>query len=112
MSDPCAKFVLFPTERLKMTIFDTSAPIAFKTSTSDWVADLQQSIVDEFVSRNGAMYHTPSVVSVANGVQYAICATCEQNVEAWFNDDFMCWGNFGVRVEFANGAMLNKVCKM
>jgi len=95
-----------------MTIFDTSAPIAFKTSTSDWVADLQQSIVDEFVSRNGAMYHTPSVVSVANGVQYAICANCEQNVEAWFNDDFMCWGNFGVRVEFANGATLNKVCKM
>jgi hypothetical protein len=105
-------FVLFPTERLKMSNFDFSVPTASKISTPDWLADEFQAMLDEMASRNVTMYHTPSVVSVANGVQYAICANCEQNVEAWFNDDFMCWGNFGVRVEFANGAMLNKVCKM
>ena len=95
-----------------MSNFDFSAPVHFKTSTPDWVADEFQAMLDELASRNGAMYHTPSVVSVANGVQYAICANCEQNVEAWLDDETMLFGNFGVRVEFANGAMLNKVCQM
>ena len=90
--------------------FDTSAPLAFKTSTPDWIADLEQSILDELSTR--IQFHTPAIVSVSNGVQYAICANCDQNVEAWLDDETMRFGNFGVRVEFANGAMLNKVCKM
>jgi len=94
-----------------MNNFDVTAPISFKTSTPDWIADLQQSIVDEFEAITGAMYHTPAVVSIANGVQYAICVACDQNVEAWLNDETMRFGNFGVRVEYANGAMLNKVCR-
>ena len=90
-----------------MTNFDTSAPIAFKTSTPDWMFD---GIPD--LDPLATTYHSPILVDVVGYTRYAICANCEQNVEAWFNDDFMCWGNFGVRVEFKNGATLNKVCKM
>jgi hypothetical protein len=90
--------------------FDTSAPLAFKTSTPDWIADLEQSILDELSTRT--THHSPVLVDVVGDTSYAICANCEQNVEAWLDDESMRFGNFGTRVEFANGATLNKVCKM
>lgn len=91
-------------------IFDTSAPLAFKTSTPDWIADLEQSILDELSTRT--THHAPVLADVVGDTCYAICANCEQNVEAWLDDESMLFGNFGTRVEFANGATLNKVCKM
>jgi len=90
--------------------FDTLFPVRPKTTTPDWIADLEASMLDELATRT--THHIPVLSDVVGDTCYAICANCEQNVEAWFNDDFMCWGNFGIRVEFANGATLNKVCKM
>ena len=90
--------------------FDTSAPLAFKTSTPDWIADLEQSMLDELATRTS--HHSPVLADVVGDTCYAICANCEQNVEAWLDDETMRFGNFGIRVEFANGATLNKVCKM
>lgn len=91
-------------------IFDTSAPLAFKTSTPDWIADLEQSILDELLTRTE--HHSPVLADVVGDTCYAICANCEQNVEAWLDDETMRFGNFGIRVEFANGATLNKLCKI
>jgi hypothetical protein len=92
-----------------MSNFETSVPVRPNSSIPDWLADEFEAILDEFASRT--QFHTPVVVSVANGVQYAICANCDQNVESWLDDETLLFGNFGVRVEFANGAMLDKVCR-
>lgn len=97
-----------------MSNFDTTAPVQFKTSTPDWVADLQQSMLDELASRTTD--HAPVLVDCVGDTRYAICANCDQNIESyWYDGDddrSPAWGNWGIRIEFANGAMLDKICKM
>ena len=92
-----------------MSNFDFSAPVRFKSSVADWLADEFEAILAESETRT--QFHTPAVVSVANGVQYGICANCNQNVESWLDDESLTFGNFGVRIEFSNGAFLEKVCR-
>ena len=75
-----------------------------KSTMSDWIADLFEG------APMPTPFHTPAVVSTANGIQYAICANCDSNIEAWLDEEYNVFGQFGIRVEFANGAMLEKVC--
>ena len=97
-----------------MSNFDVTAPVSFKTSTPDWVADLEQSMLDELATRTHE--HTPALVDCVGDTRYAICVTCDQNVESWWfdgdDDRLSGWTSWGIRVEFANGATLEKICKM
>ena len=98
-----------------MTVFDTSAPIRFKTSTPDWIADLEQSILDELFSAV-VVDHSPVLVDCVGDTRYAICANCDQNIESWWydgdDDRSPAWGAWGIRTEFGNGAtLLTKTCK-
>ena len=96
-----------------MTNFDVYAPIAFKTSAPDWMFD---GVPDElFADPLATTDHSPVLVDCDGDTRYAICVKCDQNVESWWfdgDDDRLAgWGAWGVRVEFANGATLKKVCR-
>ena len=106
-------FELFPTERLKMSVSDFSVSTASKTSMPDWLADEFQAMLDELATRN--IDHSPVLVDCVGDTRFAICATCEQNIESWWQDGdddrSAMWGAWGVRIEFSNGATLEKICK-
>lgn len=62
--------------------------------------------------------HTPVLVDCSGDTRYAICSTCEQDIESWWNDGdddrTGSWSRWGIRVAFLNGNgvfTLDKDCK-